>query len=186
MTTIRYSIEGPSKIIAAVMPFSEQFDDVYFVGMAHAATSVGAACKRVDKEEFEGDIVQKIKQDIKDSITVIADHSGVKPNVLYEVGFSHGIGKPTIHICSTPLEKLAFDVKTWNTIPYGKGRTFALKEKLAHRLKEVLSAKKGYCSSLARSIFGINVDVPVLTRMTSIFANIHSSIYVIYMAEREK
>ncbi len=107
-TTIRYSIEGAAKIIAAVMPFSEAFDDVYFVAMT------------------------------QDSIAVIADLSGAKSNVLYEVGFSHGIGKPTIHICSTPLEQLPFDVKTWNTISYSKGRTFALKEKLAQRLKEVL------------------------------------------------
>jgi hypothetical protein len=137
-TTIRYSIEGAAKIIAAVMPFSEAFDDVYFVAMTHAAASVGTVCKRVGKEEFEGDIVQRIKQNIRDSIAVIADLSGAKSNVLYEVGFSHGIGKPTIHICSTPLEQLPFDVKTWNTISYSKGRTFALKEKLAQRLKEVL------------------------------------------------
>ena len=87
--------------------------------------------------------MQKIKQDIKDSIAMIADLPGAKPNVLYEVGFSHGVGKPTIHICSTPLEKLPFDVETWNTIPYSKGRTFSLKEKLAQMLREVLSAKKG-------------------------------------------
>jgi hypothetical protein len=63
MSTIRYSIEGTAKIMAAVMPFSEAFDDVlYFVAMAHAAESVGAVCKRVDKEEFEGDIVQRISR----------------------------------------------------------------------------------------------------------------------------
>lgn len=125
------------------MPFSQEFDDVYFVAITHAAESVGAVRKRVDTEWFEGDIMQKIKQDIKDSIAVIADLSGAKPNVLHEVGFSHGVGKPTIHICSTPLEKLPFDVETWNTIPYSKGRTFSLKEKLAQMLREVLSAKKG-------------------------------------------
>jgi hypothetical protein len=88
------------------MPFSKAFDDVYFVAMAPAADSVGAACIRVDKEEFEGDIVQRIKQNIRDSIAVIVDLSGAESNVLYEVGLSHRIGKPTIHISSWSLKEL--------------------------------------------------------------------------------
>jgi hypothetical protein len=135
--TSLYSIAGTPKIIAA-MPFKEEFDDVYFVAMSDAAVSVGATCVRIDKEYFQGDIVQKLKQDIKDSIVMIADISGANPNVLYEVGFSHGIGKPIIHICSTPLKKLPFDVMTWKTISYKKGQTHALKGKLAKELKELL------------------------------------------------
>lgn len=135
--TSLYSIAGTLKIIAA-MPFKEEFDDVYFVAMSDAAVSVGATCVRIDKEDFQGDIVQKLKQDIKDSIVMIADISGANPNVLYEVGFSHGIGKPTIHICSTPLKKLPFDVMTWKTISYKKGQTHALKGKLTKELKELL------------------------------------------------
>jgi hypothetical protein len=94
------------------MPFKEEFDDVYFVAMRDAAVSVSATCIRIDNEYYQGDILQKLKQDVKDSIVMIADISGANPNVLYEVGFSHGIGKPTIHICSTLLNKLTFDVKT--------------------------------------------------------------------------
>jgi Holliday junction resolvase len=135
--TSLYSIEEVPKIIAA-MPFSEEFDDVYFIAMSDAAVSVGATCIRIDKEYFQGDIGQKLKQDIKDSIAMVADISGANPNVLYEVGFSHGVGKPTIHICSTALEELPFSVKTWQTISYGKGQTYALKGKLAKALKEVL------------------------------------------------
>jgi hypothetical protein len=94
------------------VPFKEEFDDVYFVAMSDASVSVGATCICIDNEDYQGDILEKLKQDIKDSIVMIADISGANPNVLYEIGFSHGIGKPTIHICSTPLNKLPFDVKT--------------------------------------------------------------------------
>jgi hypothetical protein len=80
------------------MPFKEEFDDVYFVALSDAAVSVGATCIRIDNEFYQGDILQKSRQDIKDSIVMIADISGANPNVLYEVRFSHGIGKPTIHI----------------------------------------------------------------------------------------
>ena len=68
---------------------------------------------------------------------MIADISGANPNVLYEVGFSHGVGKPSIDIRYTALEELPFNVKTWQTISYGKGQTYALKGKLAKALKEV-------------------------------------------------
>jgi hypothetical protein len=80
--------------------------------MRDAAVSVGATSICIDKEYFQGDIVQKPKQDIKDSIAMIAYISGANPNVLYEFGFSHGFGKPTIHIRSMALEELPFNVKT--------------------------------------------------------------------------
>jgi len=78
---------GTPKTIAA-MPFKEVFDDVYFVAMSDAGVSVGGTCIRIDNEYYQGDILQKSKQDIKDSIVIIADISGANPNVLYEVGFS--------------------------------------------------------------------------------------------------
>ena len=106
--------------------------------MSDAAVSVGATCIRIDKEYFQVDIVQELRQDIKERIAIIADISEANPNVLYEVCFSHGVGRPAIHLCSTPLEKLPFDLKTWKTISYKKRQTYALKGKLAKALKGVL------------------------------------------------
>lgn len=133
---IIYSTKSPT--VFAAMPFSDEYEDVFLVAMAHAANSIGGVCIRVDREKFVGDIVEKIKEDITESIAVIADLSESKPNVLYEVGFAHALGKPVVHICSTPLSELPFDVKTWNTILYKKGQTHALKEKLADTLRAVV------------------------------------------------
>jgi hypothetical protein len=59
---------------------------------------------------------------------------------LSKVGFSHEVSKRTIPICcSTALEELPFDVKTWKTISYDKGQTHSLKGKLVKALKEVLN-----------------------------------------------
>ena len=55
------------------MPFKEDFYDVYFVAMSDAAVPVGPTCILIDEEYFQGDIVQKLKQDIKDSVAMIAD-----------------------------------------------------------------------------------------------------------------
>lgn len=54
-----YSIAEMPKIIVA-MPLSEEFDDVYFVAMSDAVVSVHAMCMRIDKEYFQGDIVQEL------------------------------------------------------------------------------------------------------------------------------
>ena len=121
-------------IVFAAMPFDREYDDTYFVAMTHAANKVKAICKRVDLIEFSGDIVEEIKRLIRESIAVIVDLSGSKPNVLYEAGFAHALKKPTVHICSTPFSDLPFDISHWNTIAYNRGQTNALREPLARRL----------------------------------------------------
>jgi hypothetical protein len=130
---------APSKrMIFAAMPFSSEYDDTYFIAMSHAAEQVGAECKRVDLKEFSGDIVTEIKRLISSSVAVIVDLSEAKPNVLYEAGFAHALRKPTVHICSTPLSELPFDVRNWNTLTYRRGQTALLKDPLARRLKAVM------------------------------------------------
>ena len=127
-----------SGIVFAAMPFDREYDDTYFVAMSYAAEKVNAACKRVDRSEFSGDIVEEIKRLISISIAVVVDLSESKPNVLYEAGFSHALKKPTVHICSTSIGELPFDVRNWNTIPYRRGQTSALREPLAQQLAAVI------------------------------------------------
>lgn len=126
---------SPERTVFAAMPFDRRYDDTFFVAMTHAAKQVDAACKRVDKEEFSGDIVSEITRLIQDSVAVIADLSESRPNVLFEAGLAHGLKKPTVHICATPLGELPFDVRNWNTLSYSLGQTTALRAPLASRLR---------------------------------------------------
>lgn len=131
--------EQPSnRLVFAAMPFSREYDDTYLVAMSYAAKRVNAACERVDDEEFSGDVVEEIKRLINESIAVIVDLSDSKPNVLYEAGYAHALGKPAVHICSTPLSRLPFNVRNWNTIEYDIGQTSRLQEPLARRLRSVI------------------------------------------------
>lgn len=130
--------KSPSEFVFAAMPFQGEYDDVYFFAMAYAANSVGAECKRVDCEEFQGNIVDEVKRLIKAASAVTVDLSEAKPNVLYEAGFAHALEKPCVHICSTPLTDLPFDVKQWKTTEYQQGQTHLLRKKLAASLKATL------------------------------------------------
>ncbi len=127
-----------ARTVFAAMPFAVEYEDVYFVAMVDAARAVGAACRRLDREDYAGDVVQKLTSLIRECDVVIADISDANPNVLYEVGYAHALECPTVHICSTPLDKLPFDVRNWNTLAYTKGRTHALRDDLIRRLSAVI------------------------------------------------
>jgi hypothetical protein len=128
--------------IFAAMPFDPSYDDVFLVAMAHAARSIHAVCRRTDLIDYSGDVMSKVLALIDQSVAVIADLSEGKPNVLYEVGYAHALHKPTIHICSTPLGELPFDVSHWNTLTYRKGQTHSLRRPLARRLKAVVAESR--------------------------------------------
>ena len=131
-------LRTPEGMIFAAMPFHSLYEDVYFGPMMEAARSVGAVCKRVDKEEYTGSIIDKMLSMIEESIAVIVDLSDSRPNVLYEAGYAHALQKPTLHICSTPLDELPFDVAQWNVLPYRAGQTHQLRSPLSRRLRVVL------------------------------------------------
>jgi len=126
------------KLIFAAMPFAPQYEDVFFVAMSYAAEQVGAVCDRVDRREFQGNVVEEIHRMIRKSIAVIVDLSESKPNVLYEAGYAHALKKPCIHICSTSMDKLPFDVAQWKTTPYQAGQTHKLRKDLTQRLKAIV------------------------------------------------
>ena len=130
--------DDPQGIVFAAMPFAPQYLDVYMVAMRHAAKSAGLELRRVDREDFTGDVVDQTHELIRNSRAVIADLSESKPNVLYELGFAHALRKPVATICSTPLERLPFNVRNWNVIEYERGQTTKLKGPLTRRLKGLL------------------------------------------------
>lgn len=130
--------QRPKKTAFAAMPFDPKYDDTFVVAMQPAAHKSNLECIRVDEDPRTGDVVDKIKNLLKESIVTIADVSDFKPNVFYEMGYSDGIGHPIIQICSTPLEQLPFDIRNNQTIPYSIGQTSKLIPKLVKYLKEIV------------------------------------------------
>jgi hypothetical protein len=128
------------RLVFAAMPFAPQYEDVFFVAMSYAAEQVGAVCDRVDRREFQGNVVEEVHRMIRKASAVIVDLSESKPNVLYEAGFAHALKKPCIHICSTSLEKIPFDVAQWKTTPYEPGQTHKLRRDLTQRLKAIFES----------------------------------------------
>jgi len=77
-----------------LMPFSKDFDDVYQIGIKESCVNAGAYCERVDEQIFQETILERIYNQITKSDFIIADMTGRNPNVFYEVGYAHALGKP--------------------------------------------------------------------------------------------
>ena len=129
---------SPLKKVFASMPFAPQYDDTFMVAIQPAALASGAKAARVDYDGTAGNVVSQIQVMIKASKVVVADLSGSRPNVLYELGFAEALGRPVIQICSTPTAELPFNVRNNQTLSYSLGQATKLKERLERELKKVI------------------------------------------------
>jgi len=127
--------KAKSPEIFAVMPFTSEFDDVYFLGIHEVVTSLGYSCKRVDEIEFVGDIISKIYESIKNARLIIGEVSLQNANVYYELGYAHALKKPVI-LLTKDLSSAPFDLRGHNHIVYQK--IIDLREKLKNRLSSIL------------------------------------------------
>lgn len=130
--------EFPQSVFVA-MPFSEDLEDVYIYGIRNCVQNIGFSCVRVDEVEHSGPIVEEMVDQIKRCRIIIAEVSDHNPNVFYEVGWAHALGRNTILLAREGTE-LPFDIRHVNTIM--KKSIHSLEEKLAKRLNSMLTIKR--------------------------------------------
>src|SRR5207302_1817889 len=87
---------GPRPFVFVLMPFAKEFDDIYTFGIKEACDSAGAYCERVDEQFFDSSIVERIFNQITVADVIVADMSTKNPNVFYETGYAHALGKRVI------------------------------------------------------------------------------------------
>jgi hypothetical protein len=131
-TAGRESEAKPHVFVA--MPFSDEFDDIYYYGVEPAVKAAGYLCERADTRCFPGDILDWIKARIQTAALVIADLSTANPNVYLEVGYAWGYQRPTI-LLTRDLNDLKFDVRGQRCVIYKRIRD--LEESLKKELAEI-------------------------------------------------
>lgn len=121
-------------------PLDPSLDDV-LNGIKEVCARFGLEAMRIDEEEHSDQITSRIIQRIRESDIIIADLSGERPNVYYEVGFAHALEKRPI-LYRRSGTKLHFDLSVHNVPEYTN--LTELKERLHGRLEAILgrSAKQ--------------------------------------------
>ena len=145
----------PKPFVFVLMPFDESFDDVYQLGIKKACDDVGAYAERIDDQIFQESILQRIYNQIAKADVIIADMTGRNPNVFYETGYAHALGKQVI-LLTQDVNDIPFDLKHYPHIIYG-GRIVELIPELGKRLKwaiEHAGTGETYQGPLVQFYFG--------------------------------
>lgn len=119
--------------VFVIMPFSQDFRDIYELGIKPACAAAGAACERVDEQMFLENILERIYDQISKADLVVAEMTARNPNVFYEAGFAHGLGKPVI-LLTQNSDDIPFDLQHYPHIVYQKS-IVTLKEQLERKIR---------------------------------------------------
>lgn len=122
----------PKPFVFVLMPFSEEFDDIYELGIKDTCSKAGAYCERVDEQLFQGNINDRIYNQIAKADIIISEMTGRNANVFYETGYAHALGKNVILLTQT-TEDIPFDLVHYPHIVYNAQIT-KLRNELAKRI----------------------------------------------------
>jgi hypothetical protein len=112
-----------------------------------ATTQHGIEAVRVDEIEHSKKITDVILEQLRRARFLVCDISTERPNVYYELGFAHGIGKEVILVAREGTT-LHFDIKDYNVIFY---KSYSdLESRVAKRIGDAIATQPGSLSDVAR------------------------------------
>jgi len=103
-------------LVAVMMPFGKEFDPVY-QAIKPACRAAGLRCLRADDIWEESTIIQDIFNLVFRAQVVLVDFTGKNPNVMYETGIAHTLGKDVLPI-SQSLSDVPFDMTHHRVLKY--------------------------------------------------------------------
>ena len=109
-----YTID--EKLCVVIMPFKTKWSKEIYNTFKEATT--GFTIWRSDEEYTDDVIIQTVWEKINRSKFVIADCTGKNPNVFYELGIAHTLGKP-VFMCSQNRSDFPFDIHHIRSFEYG-------------------------------------------------------------------
>ena len=123
------------KTVFCLMPFHKNFQKTYdTIELACEATKY--ECYRSDTPYNPGNVLRQIVQSLLESQLIIAVLDGKNPNVFYEIGIAHSIGKTVMLLANTNRkEDIPFDLQSDRLLLYSNYND--LRNKLIDALKNI-------------------------------------------------
>lgn len=126
-----------------LMPFKEELKIVFDTAVKNASTALKLEAARADASSSSQAIISQVWSGIYHAKVIVADCTLMNPNVLYEIGIAHALGRETVLISQTP-QSLPFDIAHLRILAYinTPEGLVRLEEDLKRVLGEVLSLDK--------------------------------------------
>lgn len=152
---------APKPYVFVLMPFDKAFKDAYMYGIKGAAEDVGAYAERLDEQIFTEGMLERIFTQISKADLLVADMTGRNPNVFYEVGYAHALGKIVL-LLTQDAGDIPFDLQHRQHIVYG-GSIETLREQLCPQLQWAIGESRRRTKPGASERFSVRiyaVEVP--------------------------
>lgn len=112
------NIQVKKRTIFCAMPFNKKFDPTYSA-IKSACQIADYECSRSDEKFDPGNILRDILDMMAESELIIAVLDGKNPNVFYEIGIAHSIGKTVILVCNmNNLNDVSFNLSSERVLLY--------------------------------------------------------------------
>lgn len=141
----KYKVDG--RLAFVLMPFTDPLTEIYQTLIKPTVENprFGLVCKRADDIKSNRAIIQDIWKSICEARVIIADMTNLNPNVMYELGVAHTLGKETILLYQRSSEEIKFPfdlshirrIEYDNTVPGAR----ALEQELSLTLENVLDVR---------------------------------------------
>jgi hypothetical protein len=134
---------GPAEVFV-IMPFSEAWSDGIYAFIRRTIERLEAPegelhLYRADEIAQPGQISQQIKDSIAAAHVVIADITGVNPNVMWELGYADGLGKTIVILNQNPSSS-PFDMIDRRQVAYHGSPTDQDEKDFLRHIIEALQA----------------------------------------------
>lgn len=103
-----------------LMPFNPEHDKLFKVVFQEKLAIEGLKIGRADTNANHVNILEDILRGIVEADLIVADLTGLNPNVMYELGVAHALAKSVIHI-TQDVSTIPFDLKSYRVITYSEG-----------------------------------------------------------------
>ena len=133
-------------LVAVMMPFAAHFSSVY-EAIKTACRFANLRCQRADDIWKDSTIIQDIFHIIFTSSIVIVDFTEKNPNVMYETGIAHTLGKHVVPITQS-MDDVPFDLKQHRVLKYlpNTEGLNKLQSSLSRRLTTIIDQNYTYAS----------------------------------------